>query len=212
MMQQPNPLDLALAEVNRALFTLFAAPEPVRSSPAQGLQEGSLSAAERARAAQLMRINHVGEVCAQALYRAQSISTNSPHLRAELAAAAREETDHLAWCAERLRELDSRPSLLNGLWYAGAFSFGWIAGRIGDQASLSFVVETERQVEAHLANHLERLPAADLRSRAIVSAMREDEAQHAEHAQTLGGTRPGPVVSGLMKAAADVMKTIAARI
>ncbi len=159
-----------------------------------------------------MRVNHVGEVCAQALYQAQALSSRSEPLRQQMLAAAREETDHLAWTAQRLTELNDRPSLLNPLWYAGAFGLGLLAGRLGDAVSLGFVVETEKQVEAHLAGHLERLPVADAQSRAIVAAMQADERAHAEQAQLAGATAFAPPAQWLMRAAAKVMTATAHRI
>ena len=160
-----------------------------------------------------MRVNHVGEVCAQALYTAQAMTTRDPQLRKHLEAAAREETDHLAWTRQRLDELGDRPSLLNPFWYAGAFGVGVLAGRIGgDKLSLGFVVETERQVEAHLASHMSRLPAGDAASRALVAQMKEDEAHHAEEALAAGGAPLPAPVRGLMRVAAKVMTTVAHRI
>lgn len=156
-----------------------------------------------------MRVNHVGEVCAQALYNAQLLATRNPALRQGFRQAAREETDHLAWTQQRLRELDARPSLLNPLWYAGAFGIGWLAGRIGDQVSLGFVVETERQVEAHLASHLDKLPVDDLASRAIVQQMKEDEARHGAQAQSEGAVELPAPVRWAMRAAAKLMTTTA---
>ena len=156
-----------------------------------------------------MRVDHVGEVCAQALYSAQALATSDPNLRRQFERAASDETDHLAWTAERLDELGTRPSLLNPLWYAGAFAIGLVAGRAGDATSLGFVVETERQVERHLDSHLERLPAGDLASRAIVAQMRDDEAGHALAAENAGAKRlPGPV-RWAMRGAARVMTTTA---
>ena len=156
-----------------------------------------------------MRVNHVGEVCAQALYTAQAATTLDPVLRQHFERAAREETDHLAWPRARLEELGGRPSLLNPLWYAGAFAIGLAAGRLGDRTSLGFVVETERQVEAHLASHLDRLPAGDGASRAIVTQMKEDEAQHALQASEAGAAELPAPVRALMRAAAKVMTTTA---
>ena len=156
-----------------------------------------------------MRVNHVGEVCAQALYSAQALTTDDPDRRRQFEHAAREETDHLAWTAERLRELGARPSLLNPLWYLGAFGIGLIAGRAGDRASLGFLVETERQVERHLAGHLDRLPAQDAASRAIVRQMKDDEAGHALAAEQAGAAPlPWPIRLA-MRAAARVMTTTA---
>jgi ubiquinone biosynthesis monooxygenase Coq7 len=168
-----------------------------------------LASNEQRHAAALMRVNHVGEICAQALYTAQALATRDPALKAHYQAAADQETDHLAWTAERLEELGGRPSLLNPLWYAGAFGLGLVAGRFGDATSLGFVVETERQVEAHLEGHLERLPAGDHASRAIVAQMKEDEARHASEAVSAGARELPPPVKGLMRAAARVMTTTA---
>jgi ubiquinone biosynthesis monooxygenase Coq7 len=156
-----------------------------------------------------MRVNHVGEVCAQALYQAQALTSSDPALRAQMAAAAREEIDHLAWTEQRLAELGDRPSRLNPLWYAGAFAIGLVAGRAGDRVNLGFVVETERQVEQHLAGHLDRLPPQDTRSRAIVEQMKLDEARHADNAQRAGGVELPLPVRALMRAAAKVMTTTA---
>ena len=168
-----------------------------------------LSPEEKRKASGLMRVNHVGEICAQALYSAQSLSTSDPVLKAQFEQAAREETDHLAWTQARLDELGSRPSLLNPLWYAGAFGLGLVAGRLGDRVSLGFVVETERQVEAHLESHLERLPVADHASRAIVSQMKADEADHAARAVASGGAALPAPVRGLMRAASRIMTSTA---
>ncbi len=156
-----------------------------------------------------MRVNHVGEVCAQALYAAQAITTQEPQLRAHFEEAARDETDHLAWTERRLDELGDRTSWLNPLWYAGAFGIGLLAGRLSDRISLGFVVETERQVEQHLESHLNRLPANDVASRKIVEQMRDDEVRHALQAERAGGIPlPMPVRWG-MRAAAKVMTTTA---
>jgi ubiquinone biosynthesis monooxygenase Coq7 len=160
----------------------------------------------------LMRVNHAGEVCAQALYQAQALTARSEDLREQMLAAARDEVDHLAWTEARLKALGDRPSWLNPLWYAGAFAIGLAAGRLGDQASLGFVVETERRVEAHLASHLERLPAEDAESRAIVAQMKADEARHAEEALAAGATALPAPVQRLMRAAAKVMTTVAHRV
>jgi ubiquinone biosynthesis monooxygenase Coq7 len=156
-----------------------------------------------------MRVNHVGEVCAQALYSAQALATADPALRLQFEHAAGEETDHLAWTAERLAELGARPSLLNPLWYAGAFGIGLLAARAGDATSLGFLIETERQVERHLEGHLERLPAGDQESRAIVAQMKDDEATHAMAAEQAGGTRLPAPFRWAMRAAAKVMTTTA---
>jgi ubiquinone biosynthesis monooxygenase Coq7 len=160
----------------------------------------------------LMRVNHVGEVCAQALYEGQAATTADPALERFFREAAAEEGDHLAWTRERLDALGARPSLLNPLWYAGAFAFGALAGRLGDRFSLGFMVETERQVERHLAGHLERLPAQDAASRAVVERMRKDEAGHADRAEALGGTPMPEPVRVAMRVAARVMTATAHRI
>lgn len=202
-------MDALLAAADSALRTLFAKPRALRACPIVPADETKLDAGERRHAAALMRVNHVGEVCAQALYTAQALSTGNSELRRHFEKAASEETDHLAWTEERLRELGDRTSLLNPLWYAGAFGIGLLAGRFGDRVSLGFVIETERQVEAHLQGHLERLPAQDHASRAIVAQMKEDEAAHAASALAAGGTELPAPVKGLMRAAAKVMTTTA---
>ena len=207
-------LDRFLIGVDTALRTVAGVAHAARPSPALDLpdQGEPLNAEERRSAGALMRVNHVGEVCAQALYQAQGLTARSNTLREQMRLAAREETDHLAWTRDRLRELGARPSLLNPLWYAGSFGLGLIAGRLGDAASLGFVVETERQVEAHLAGHLERLPATDRRSRAVVEQMRDDERNHGDAAEAAGATPLPPPVKWLMAAAARVMTGTAHRI
>ena len=204
-----RPIDAFLGAADGALRTLFATPRALRACPTVPADATVLNPAEKRQAAALMRVNHVGEVCAQALYSAQSLSTRDPALKTHFERAAREETDHLAWTQGRLEELGARPSLLNPLWYAGAFGLGLIAGRLGDRVSLGFLVETERQVEAHLQSHLERLPVADHASRAIVAQMKQDEAAHAAQAQQAGGMPLPAPVRGLMKAASKVMTTTA---
>lgn len=161
--------------------------------------------AEKKRSGSLMRVNHVGEVCAQALYQAQALTARDSAVAQSMQKAAQEETDHLAWTSARLAELGERPSLLNPLWYGGAFTLGLLAGRAGDRWSLGFVVETERQVEQHLAGHLETLPAADATSRAIVAQMKDDEMRHAEQARAAGGAELPSPVKWMMRAAARVM-------
>lgn len=205
--------DRLLVALERTLSTVFE-PEPAaaRPSPAAAIPEADLEPRERRHAAGLMRINHVGEVCAQALYVGQAAVARTEALRHHLMEAASEETDHLAWCGARLRELDSRPSLLNPLWYGGAWTIGAAAGLIGDRLSLGFVVETERQVEAHLEAHLDALPAADARSRAVVDQMKRDEARHAERAEAAGAAPLPPPIPLLMRAAAQVMRTVAYRL
>lgn len=202
-------MDRIFGAADSALRTLFAKPRAVRPCPVVPADETRLRADERRQAAALMRVNHVGEVCAQALYTAQSIATSDRQLRRHFEKAAADETDHLAWTAERLAELDARPSLLNPLWYAGAFGLGLIAGRLGNRVSLGFVVETEKQVEAHLQSHLERLPAGDHASRAIVVQMKDDEAAHAALALQAGAVELPAPAKALMRAAAKVMTTTA---
>lgn len=200
-----RPLDAILSAADGALRTLFATPRALRACPTVPADDTVLSPADKRKAAALMRVNHVGEVCAQALYSAQSMTTRDPALQRQFEQAAREETDHLAWTQGRLDELGARTSLLNPFWYAGAFGLGLVAGRLGDRASLGFLVETERQVEAHLQSHLELLPVGDHASRAIVSQMKQDEAAHAAQALQAGAMELPAPVRGLMKAAARVM-------
>ena len=202
-------MDRFLGACDQALRTLFAKPRGTRPCPVVPAESTHLGTQERSQAAALMRVNHVGEICAQALYTAQAMTTRNEVLRTQFEQAAREETDHLAWTQSRLDELGSRPSLLNPLWYAGAFAIGLAAGKLGDQASLGFIVETERQVEAHLQGHLERLPAAVHASRAIVAQMKDDEAAHAKQAQTSGAAELPAPVKFAMRAAATVMTTTA---
>ena len=206
-------LDRALGEFERALGTAFgAAPRASRPSPAHGIDEGELDDTQRRHAAGLMRVNHTGEVCAQALYSGQAVVARDAATRTQLLAAAAEETDHLAWCGERLDALHSRPSLLNPLWYAGSFTIGAVAALVSDRVSLGFVVETERQVEAHLGEHLEKLPDADAPSRAVVAQMQADEARHGKAAQAAGGIELPPPVPMLMRFASAVMKAVAYRL
>jgi 3-demethoxyubiquinol 3-hydroxylase len=202
-------MDRFLDAADKSLRTLFARPRANRPCPVVPADETRLDEHERRHAAALMRVNHVGEVCAQALYTAQALATRDERLRGHFERAAAEETDHLAWTADRLQELGDRPSLLNPLWYAGAFGLGLLAGRFGDSISLGFVVETERQVEAHLQSHLDRLPAADHASRAIVVQMKDDEAAHAAQALQAGGVELPAPAKALMRAAARVMTTTA---
>lgn len=205
-------LDSVLSVADAALRTLFATPHSTRPTPSPDTPPGTLTDAERREAGALMRVNHVGEVCAQALYTAQAAVTRDPALRMHFNDAAREETDHLAWTRQRLDELGSRPSALNPLWYMGAFGLGLVAGRLGDALSLGFVAETERQVEAHLDGHLDRLPAGDTASRAVIDQMKLDEARHASQAWSAGAKELPPPAKALMRAAAKVMTTVAHRV
>lgn len=212
-MRQVTPLDRLIGQLDGGLrAALGPPPGAARPSPAEGLGDDELNEAERRLAAGLMRINHTGEVCAQALYAGQAATARSDEVRDKMAEAAEEEEDHLAWCAQRLDELASRPSLFNPIWYAGSFSIGAAAGLAGDPWSLGFVEATERQVEAHLGEHLDRLPPQDDRSRAIVSQMKEDEARHAQMALDHGAQILPAPVQRLMSLTAGIMKAIAYRI
>ena len=202
-------MDKFLTTADAALRTLFAVPRATQASPAQTIAPAYLSAEEKQLSGALMRVNHVGEICAQALYTAQAAVTQDAALRAHLLEAAREEGDHLAWTRERLDELGARPSLLNPLWYAGAFAVGLVASKISDGVSLGFVVETENQVAAHLQSHLRRLPEQDLASRAVVARMKDDEERHAMDALAAGAVQLPAPAQALMTAAAKVMTTTA---
>ena len=205
-------IDSLISQANAALRTLFAPARASRPCPLLPGESTVLSAEDKALAGALMRVNHVGEICAQALYAAQAFSTRDANLRAHFERAAQDETDHLAWTAQRLQELGAHPSWLNPLWYAGAFGIGLVAGRLGDAVSLGFLVETERQVEAHLAGHESRLPEADHESRAIVAQMKLEEARHALDAQHLGALEMPAPVKAAMTAAAKLMTTVAFRV
>ena len=205
-------LDSAICAFDRTLRTMINVATASRPNPAVGVAEPGLTEQEKAHSAGLMRVNHVGEVCAQALYAAQSAFAKTPLTREQFQKAGEEEVDHLAWTAHRLQELGSRTSLLNPVWYAGSFALGAVAAKLGDPVSLGFVVETERQVEAHLDRHLDELPANDLRSRAIVTQMRDDEVAHAEAAAQLGAAELPLPVKKVMQAMAKVMTTAAYRI
>lgn len=206
--------DALISAADHALRTLSGGlragrPLPVPAQPESQFEHAELSEAEKSLSGALMRVNHVGEICAQALYQGQALAATDRATQQRFATAAREEVDHLAWTQQRLDELGSRPSLLNPLWYAGSFAIGWLAGRAGDAVSLGFVVETERQVEQHLDEHLERLPPSDLRSRSIVHQMRADEARHANDALQAGASPlPTPIRWG-MRAVAKVMTVTA---
>ena len=205
-------LDSLIIGFDRALRTLSGTATPARPTPGASLPEPALEPRERRDAAGLMRVNHTGEVCAQALYAAQALVARDPEVRERYAQAAREEEDHLAWTQARLAEFGTRPSLLNPLWYAGSFAIGVAAGVAGDRANLGFVVETERQVEEHLTAHIERLPMNDAKSRAIIEQMRDDEARHGAMAQDAGALPLPFPVRYAMRAAADVMRAVAYRI
>jgi 3-demethoxyubiquinol 3-hydroxylase len=204
-----DPIDRLIGSADAALRTLSGTARAGRQVPSSPATPAPLEPKDRALSAALMRVNHVGEVCAQALYQAQALTARSDALRQQMSAAAQEEVDHLAWTEQRLRELDDRPSLLNPLWYGGAFAIGLLAGRAGDRWSLGFVVETERQVEEHLAGHLSRLPEADRASRAIVERMKDDEAQHARRAEAAGAGALLPPLRWAMRGAAKLITTTA---
>ena len=202
----------AILEFDKILRTLAAPAQSVRPIPGAQIPEAELSEAQRSDVAALMRVNHVGEICAQALYQGQAITSRDEHLRHSLEQAAQEETEHLAWTAQRIDELGGRPSLLNPLWYFGALGMGVVAGLAGDKWNLGFLAETERQVEAHLASHLERVPAEDLRSRAILDQMKADEMAHATTAVSLGAAELPAPVTAAMRFASKIMTTLAYRI
>lgn len=204
--------DNLIRHFDKGLRTLAGVAQAARPSPAAGLTEAQLSEAGRREAAALMRVNHCGEVCAQALYQGQALSSAAPGIRAALDAAAREELDHLAWSEQRITELGGRTSLLNPLWYAGALAMGLVAGRLGDKWNLGFLAETEKQVAAHLQGHLSRLDERDAKTRAVVSAMRDDEAQHAATARSLGAAELPAPVKQAMRVAASVMTRVSYRI
>lgn len=190
-----SPTDMLMIGIDQAMRTLFGRPQITeRANPAQDLTEPELNSQERELAGRLMRINHTGEVCAQALYQGQALTAKLPEVRSSMERAALEENDHLDWCEKRLVELDSRKSLLNPFWYAGSFAIGAVAGLAGDKWSLGFVAETEHQVETHLNEHLGRLPASDEKSRKILTQMKEDEIHHATVALEAGGAKlPLPI-------------------
>jgi ubiquinone biosynthesis monooxygenase Coq7 len=211
-MRRLSPLDRLLAEAQRGLSGMANDAVAERDNPGAPQPDVEMAERQRKHAAGLMRINHTGEVCAQALYVGQAAVARDEATRAQLLDAAQEETDHLAWCNDRLRELHSRPSLLNPLWYAGSYAIGVAAGLRGDGWNLGFVVETERQVEAHLEEHLRSLPPEDLRSRAILATMKDDEARHADHAQAAGARVLPPPIPRIMALASAVMKAVAYRL
>ena len=203
--RRPNVADLFVAAADRALRSLSGTAQATRSNPALQIEDGPLRPNERRHVARLMRVNHSGEVAAQALYQGQALTAKLDKVRDSMEKSASEETDHLAWCEQRLSEVGGRPSLLNPLWYAGSFAIGALAGIAGDRWSLGFVAETERQVVRHLDGHLDSLPASDARSRAILEQMRTDEAEHGEIASRAGGQELPQPVPQLMNAVSRVM-------
>jgi len=206
-MSTNSPIDNLLVSVDRALRSVFVTPTAARPTPRPAIDtaDAALTPAEKREAASLMRVNHAGEVAAQALYHGQAAFARRPEVRDMLLRAAREEADHLAWCDQRLRELGSRPSVLGPLWYAGSFAIGAAAAVAGDAVSLGFVSETERQVEGHIDSHLEKLPAGDARSRAVLEQMRADEIAHGSAARAAGGVDLPPPVQVAMRTTASVM-------
>jgi ubiquinone biosynthesis monooxygenase Coq7 len=201
-------IDSLIVEFDRGLRTVFGVARAVRPMPGSNLEEPDLSPDQRRDAAALMRVNHCGEVCAQALYQGQALASDNAELKRALEHATREEADHLAWAEQRIAELGGRTSVLNPLWYAGSLAIGFAAGKLGDAWNLGFLKETERQVERHLQGHLDRLSAKDARTRTVVAAMQRDEAGHARTAEALGAKElPQPVKAG-MAAAAKVMTSV----
>lgn len=209
MVRDMRRLDASIIRFDKMLRAVAGIAAAARPNPAARIDEAALDSSERRHSAGLMRVNHVGEICAQALYEAQGQFAYADALRQQFAQAARDEEDHLAWTAQRLTELGSQPSLLNPLWYAGAFALGAVAARLGDAQSLGFVVETERQVEAHLESHMQHLPPQDAKSRAIVDQMRLDEIEHGAAAKALGAADTPVPVQKAMQAMAKVMTTTA---
>lgn len=201
--------DSFIAGFDRALRTVLGVGAAERASPGKDVDEPVLEDGERRHAAALMRVNHCGEVCAQALYQGQALASGNAKIKAELGRAAREESDHLAWSAERIAQLGGRTSMLNPVWYAGSFCIGYVAGRFGDAWNLGFLAETERQVERHLAGHLERLSPLDSRTHAVIDTMRREEAGHAGKARELGARELPDPVRRAMQLAARVMTATA---
>ncbi|HKQ30464.1 MAG TPA: 2-polyprenyl-3-methyl-6-methoxy-1,4-benzoquinone monooxygenase [Burkholderiales bacterium] len=200
-----SPLDRLLGQFDEALRTLFAKPSFTRENPAAGKSDDAMDAAARELTGRLMRVNHTGEICAQALYQGQALTARLPDVREKMEQAAREENDHLAWTESRIREVGTHTSYLNPLFYAGSFALGAIAGLAGDKWSLGFLAETERQVVDHLTDHLSRLPTQDERSRAIVERMREEEAHHATSAIQAGAAELPTPVKRLMRLTSKLM-------
>ncbi len=206
-MSRLSLIDQLITGADSVLRTLSNSHQAQRQSPSKSIEDSALTPVERRHSAGLMRVNHTGEVCAQALYQGQALTAKLTHVLDEMKAAAGEEIDHLDWCHERLKELSSRPSLLNGVWYAGSFAIGAVAGLIGDKTSLGFVAATEEQVCEHLQSHLQKLPAKDQKSRAIINAMIIDEKKHAQTALDNGGKVLPTPAKLMMKGMAKVMTT-----
>lgn len=204
--------DRLIVQFDKALRTVFATAVSARPIPGVELSDISMTAEQRAETAALMRVNHCGEVCAQALYQGQAFTASDDGIRAELERAADEETEHLAWTEHRIRELGGRKSLLNPVWYASSLALGMVAGKLGDRWNLGFLAETERQVEAHLASHLDRVPQDDGRTRAVLEQMKADEIKHAQTAVNLGGAELPRPVRAVMRTMGRVMTTVAYRL
>lgn len=202
---RPPSLDDLIVAFDKGLRTVFAPAQSLRATPGRDLPEAGMTDEQRRLSASMMRVNHTGEICAQALYQGQALTARDSQARAALEQAAREETEHLAWTERRIEELGGRKSLLNPAWYAGAFALGAVAGLLGDRWSLGFLAETERQVVAHLEGHLQRLPAEDRKSRAIVESMREDEARHATSAAGHGAAELPEPAKAAMRLSSRVM-------
>ena len=211
-MRRLNYIDQTLVQLEQALRTCYGRAHADCENPALRVRDDALSSADRRRAGAMMRVNHSGEVCAQALYFGQALSARDAAINEQMIQSAIEETNHLSWCQDRLAELDSKTSVLNPLWYVGSFTIGALAGAAGDRWSLGFVAETEGQVEAHLQGHLESLPVGDIRSRAIIESMAADEARHAQRARQAGGVDLPRPIKRLMAVAAGIMKWLAYRI
>lgn len=205
-------VDTLIIEADKVLRTLFASQSSVRPHPDAGIPDAVLSDAERRHVAGLMRVNHSGEVCAQALYQGQALTSRDPAVRDALREAAHEEVEHLAWTEHRLRELGSHTSWMNPLWYVGSLSLGVVAGKLGDRWNLGFLAETERQVTAHLESHLDRLPESDEKSAAIIRQMALDETSHAHTAEALGAAQFPPLVKNLMQQTSRLMTSLSYRI
>ena len=204
-MRNYSAIDSAIINLANSVSTFCEKPRASRAYPGQATDPTDFPTAERDKSARYMRINHVGEICAQALYQSQALTSRSPEIREKMKQASEEEIDHLAWCEQRLEELGGRKSFLNPFWYAGSFAIGTAAGLAGDKWNLGFVAETEKQVVQHLDGHLGKLPKSDLRSREVVAQMKEDEAKHAEEAIDAGAAELPLPVKSLMKIASGVM-------
>ena len=202
-----SPTDQLITAFDKALRTIFAPARARRDSPAREDMASPNEQQEKTAAARLMRINHTGEVCAQALYQGQALTARNPEIRATLRRAADDEQDHLAWCEARLNELGGRKSVLNPLWYGGSFALGALSGLLGDRWNMAFLAETERQVEGHLTGHLDQLPASDAKSRAVLEQMRQDEAEHGNTAQAHGAAEMPAPLKLAMRVGSQVMKT-----